>query len=84
MVATLVDTCKIICIFDALDECCEMDQRRLIKKLQAFYRQPSLSTEEICLKFLVTSRLYDEIQDHFRAITDFFPHMHIKGEKQND
>ncbi|KAJ5588723.1 hypothetical protein N7537_011401 [Penicillium hordei] len=37
---------KRICIFDALDECRETDQRRLIEKLQAFHRQPSSSTEE--------------------------------------
>ncbi|CAG8312963.1 unnamed protein product, partial [Penicillium salamii] len=85
MAATSADiSCKTICIFDALDECHETDQRRLIEKLQAFYRQPSSSTEEACLKFLVTSRPYDHIQDHFRAITDSFPQIHIKGEEQND
>ncbi|CAI7653375.1 unnamed protein product [Penicillium crustosum] len=77
-------SCKTICIFDALDECRETDQLRLIEKLQAFYRQPSLSTEKTYLKFLVTSRPYDYIQYHFRAITDSFPHIHIKGEEQND
>lgn len=83
--ATSADiSCKTICIFDALDECCETDQRRLIEKLQEFHRQPSSSTEETCLKFLVTSRPYDHIQDHFRAITVSFPHIHIKGEEQND
>ncbi|CAI7613127.1 unnamed protein product [Penicillium viridicatum] len=83
--ATSADiSCKTICIFDALDECRESDQRRLIEKLQAFHRQPSSSTEQTCLKFLVTSRPYDYIQDHFRAITDSFPHIHIKGEEQND
>ncbi|KAJ5932852.1 hypothetical protein N7516_007341 [Penicillium verrucosum] len=77
-------SCKTICILDTLDECRETDQRRLIKKLQAFHRQPSSLTEETCLKFLVTSRPYDHIQDHFRAVTDSFPHIHIKGEEQND
>ncbi|KAJ5706518.1 hypothetical protein N7536_002207 [Penicillium majusculum] len=83
--ATSADiSCKTICIFDALDECRETDQRRLIEKLQAFHRQPSSSTEQTCVKFLVTSRPYDHIQDHFRAITDSFPHIHIRGEEQND
>ncbi|KAJ5359789.1 hypothetical protein N7517_008980 [Penicillium concentricum] len=85
MAVTSANTsCKTICIFDALDECLETDQRRLIEKLQAFHRQPSSLTEQTCLKFLVTSRPYDHIQDHFRAITDSFPHIHIKGEEQND
>ena len=75
---------KTICIFDALDECREMDQGRLIEKLQSFHHQPSSLTKDTCLKFLVTSRPYDHIQDHFRAITDSFPHLHIKGEEEND
>ncbi|KAJ5982086.1 hypothetical protein N7451_012186 [Penicillium sp. IBT 35674x] len=76
---------KTICIFDALDECRETDQARLIEKLQFFYHQTSSSTQNsTCLKFLVTSRPYDRIQDRFRAITDSFPHVHIKGEEEND
>jgi hypothetical protein len=83
--ATLADiSCKTICIFDALNECRETDQHRLIEKLQAFHGQLSSSTKKTCLKFLVTSRPYDLIQDRFRAITDSFPHIHIKGEQQND
>ncbi|OQE32554.1 hypothetical protein PENFLA_c001G04688 [Penicillium flavigenum] len=84
LIAATSASCKTICIFDALDECRETDQRRLIEKLQAFHRQPSSSTEETWLKFLVTSRPYDHIHDHFRAITDSFPHIHIKGEERND
>jgi hypothetical protein len=36
------------------------------------------------LKFLVTSRPYDDIQNGFRTITDSFPHLHLKGEEEND
>ncbi|KAJ6103492.1 hypothetical protein N7486_005919 [Penicillium sp. IBT 16267x] len=75
---------KTICIFDALDECHEKDQGRLIEKLQFFYQQTSSLTKDTYLKFLVTSRPYDYIQDNFRAITDSFPHVHIKGEEEND
>ncbi|KAJ5675431.1 hypothetical protein N7462_008328 [Penicillium macrosclerotiorum] len=77
---------KTICVLDALDECQEADQGRLIEKLQIFYHhQTSSSTKSTsCLKFLVTSRPYDRIQDHFRAITDLFSHVRIKGEEEND
>ncbi|KOS36610.1 hypothetical protein ACN38_g12632 [Penicillium nordicum] len=75
---------KTICIFDALDECREMDQGRLIEKLQFFYQQTFSLTTDTCLKFLVTSRPYDHIQDKFRVITDSFPQVHIKGEEEND
>ncbi|KAJ5909138.1 hypothetical protein N7495_001820 [Penicillium taxi] len=73
-----------ICIFDALDESREIDQGRLIEKLYLFRRQPSSSKQDTYLKFLVTSRPYDHIKDQFRAITDSFPQIHLKGEEEND
>ncbi|KAJ5305108.1 uncharacterized protein N7443_004768, partial [Penicillium atrosanguineum] len=83
-VASADTSCNTICVLDALDQCREMDQRRFIEKLQAFHRQPSSLIEKSCLKFLLTSRPYDHIQYHFRAITASFPRIHIKGEEQND
>ncbi|KAJ5712190.1 hypothetical protein N7493_008658 [Penicillium malachiteum] len=76
--------CKIICILDALDECREIDQNRLIEKLQSFHRLPHSQTQDTWLKYLVTSRPYDDIQNSFQAITDSFPHIHLRGEKEND
>jgi hypothetical protein len=73
-----------ICIFDALDECREKDQRRLIEKLRFFYPQTSSSTKGTIFKFLVTSRPYDHIQEGFRSNTDNFSHVHIKGEEENN
>ena len=78
------EVCKTICIFDALDECREADQNRLIKKLHSFHRLSRPRTQDTWLKLLVTSRPYDDIQNSFRAITDAFPHLHLKGEKEND
>ena len=77
-------SCKTICVFDALDECREVDQGRLIGKLDLFQRQSSSTTQGGCLRFLVTSRPYDHIQNHFRAIANSFPHLHLKGEEDND
>ncbi|CEO61082.1 Putative Ankyrin repeat protein [Penicillium brasilianum] len=77
-------SCKTICIFDALDECRNVDQGRLIRKLDLFQRQLSSSTQDTYLKFLVTSRPYDYIQNHFRAISNSFSHLHLKGEENND
>ncbi|CAI7629528.1 unnamed protein product [Penicillium palitans] len=78
------EMCKTICIFDALDECREIDQTRLIEKLRSFHRLPHPHTEDTWLKYLVTSRPYDDIQKRFRAITGSFPHLHLKGEDEND
>ncbi|KAJ5932870.1 hypothetical protein N7516_007359, partial [Penicillium verrucosum] len=76
-------SCTTFCIFDALDECCDRDQRWLIQKLKEFHSQ-SCSTQDTCLKFLVTSRPYNHIQNRFRDITESFPHLHLKGEEEND
>ncbi|KAJ5556434.1 hypothetical protein N7494_000349 [Penicillium frequentans] len=73
-----------VCIFDALDECREADQRWLIQKLKDFHSQPVISTRPTCLKFLLTSRPYRVIQHSFQDITDSFPHLHLKGEEEND
>ncbi|KAJ5999891.1 hypothetical protein N7481_000300 [Penicillium waksmanii] len=83
--ATSADsTSKTICIFDALDECREIDQGRLMEKLKHFRRQWSPSTHTNWLKFLVTSRPYNHIKHCFEAIADSFPHIHLKGEEEND
>jgi hypothetical protein len=78
------ESCKTICIFDALDECRDIDLHRLIDKLRFFHRQSISPTPTTYLKFLLTSRPYDHIQDQFRTITNTFPHLHLKGEEQND
>jgi ankyrin repeat protein len=75
---------KIICVFDALDECQSQDQKRLIQKLQDFCAQSHSSGKENWLKFLTTSRPYDDIQDSFRSLTKYFPHIHLCGEEEND
>ncbi|CAI7621152.1 unnamed protein product, partial [Penicillium pancosmium] len=78
------ELCKTICLFDALDECREIDQNRLIEKLHLFHRLSRPRTQDTWLKYLVTSRPYDDIQNSFRGITDSFPHLHLEGEKEND
>jgi ankyrin repeat protein len=82
--ASSEESCKTICVFDALDECREIDQNRLVEKLQSFHRLSRLWIQDTWLKFLITSRPYDYIQKRFRAITDSFPHLHLKGEEEND
>lgn len=57
---------SIICVLDALDECCEVDRRRLIDLLCQFYEESAKSAPgHRWLKFVITSRPYDDIQDRF-------------------
>lgn len=75
---------KAICVLDALDECHPDDQQRLIQTLDNFYDQNGLQNQNSWLKFLVTSRPYDEIRNNFRSITNSFPHINLQGEHEND
>ncbi|KAJ9210159.1 hypothetical protein DTO166G4_8248 [Paecilomyces variotii] len=74
----------IICVFDALDECHNADQSRLIQKLKDFYHSAASSPQESQLKFLVTTRPYDRILESFRSVTIAFPDIHLRGEMKND
>lgn len=73
-----------VCIFDALDECRPSDQAYLIRKLETFYIQGHSPGQQHWLKFLVTSRPYNSIQEGFRQVTQLFPLIHIRGEEDNE
>ncbi|KAJ5703568.1 purine and uridine phosphorylase [Penicillium malachiteum] len=78
---------KTVCIFDALDECYDDDRAQLIHNLSCFHSPPrsSRSSDETSyMKFLVTSRPYDHIQEDFQASQSKFSHIHLKGEEEND
>ncbi|KAJ9200806.1 hypothetical protein DTO164E3_3956 [Paecilomyces variotii] len=72
-----------ICVFDALDEC-EVDQGQLIQRLRDFYNSTCSSSQGTWLKFLVTSRPYDRIEEGFQTITRSFSHIHLQGETENN
>jgi ankyrin repeat protein len=74
---------KSICVFDALDECRDQDQKLLIEALRDFHNGRPASQGN-WLKFLVTSRPYDDIQDCFQPVTECFPQIHLRGEEEND
>ncbi|KAE8373776.1 hypothetical protein BDV26DRAFT_296646 [Aspergillus bertholletiae] len=75
---------KTICVLDALDECRPGDVKQLVQWLKYFHDQTSSSTQQHWLKFLITSRPYDDVQNNFKSITDVFPHIHLQGEQEND
>jgi hypothetical protein len=75
----------VICILDALDECRQFDQERLIKKLDSFFSTSHKETgAESKLKFLVTSRPSQEIERQFRALTDNDPQIHVSSEMESE
>ena len=76
---------RVIVIIDALDECRQKDLKILIGLLRRFYNESSKPTSRNnCLKFLVTSRPYNEIEDSFQKIEPKMPMIRLRGEFEND
>ncbi|KAK5210764.1 hypothetical protein LTR47_001484 [Exophiala xenobiotica] len=77
----------VTCVLDALDECQPSYQRWLIEMLSQFHYQISSSsptTRRGRLKFLVTSRPYDNIQAEFQKTLYDLPTIRLRGEEEND
>ncbi|KAF2802723.1 uncharacterized protein BDZ99DRAFT_199229 [Mytilinidion resinicola] len=76
---------NVICILDALDECRQPDQDKLITYLKRFYSRLSHKpTRSSKLKFLVTSRPYSEIEREFSGLTLDVPTIRLAGEEESD
>ena len=76
----------ITCVLDALDECRLSDQRLLIGMLTRFYAQksPNPTAPRGRLKFIVTSRPYDDIEVEFQRTLVDLPTIRLRGEEEND
>ncbi|KAK5071394.1 hypothetical protein LTR70_010588 [Exophiala xenobiotica] len=77
----------VTCVLDALDECRLTDRWWLIDMLARLYTQvlPSESgTRRGRLKFLVTSRPYDNIRAGFQKTLDNLPTIQLRGEEENE
>lgn len=73
------------CVFDALDECRDSDRSKLIAKLSQFhYNAASQKARQAWLKFIATSRPYDDIQRGFEEIPASLPAIRLRGEEEND
>jgi hypothetical protein len=73
---------EIICLLDALDECEETSRYVLIDALKQFYTDHGHQDRK--LKFLVTTRPYEDIKRRFRSLTKKFPHIQLQGEEESE
>jgi ankyrin repeat protein len=77
--------CNTICVLDALDECRNEDRGDLIAKLARFHEcTTTQGPRQSWLKFVVTSRPYDDIQTGFQQIPTSLPVIRLQGEHEND
>lgn len=75
---------EIICILDALDECEENKRNELINKLIDFALQTDLQEQlPFSLKFLVTSRPYDTIEEQFKSLSGASTYLRFDGDEKS-
>ncbi|PSN58669.1 hypothetical protein BS50DRAFT_510002, partial [Corynespora cassiicola Philippines] len=75
----------VVCILDALDECQEADRKKLISHLKSFCdRFLTKPIRESSLKFLVTSRPYNDIEYEFSGLTENVPTIRLAGEDESE
>ena len=73
----------LICILDALDECEENARNQLIGKLDSFCSQEAYQHPFLKLKFLVTSRPYDDLELKFEQLSRFATYMRFDGDEKS-
>ncbi|EXU97692.1 ankyrin repeat protein [Metarhizium robertsii] len=72
---------EIVCILDAFDECEDHEQQDLASALCDFYGPGNDAKKNVSLKFLVTSRLHNDIERGFQPLKiPELPVIHLKGE----
>lgn len=73
----------VICVLDALDECDEQEQSRLIGALEDFCLRQRSSSSAFCVKFLVTSRPYFDIRQGFDKLLEVSDNIELAGNDES-
>ncbi|OQD98340.1 hypothetical protein PENSOL_c009G05651, partial [Penicillium solitum] len=74
---------EVICVLDALDECKSDSMRRFLGSLKEFYSNPQLPSATSKLKFLFTSRPYDNLEVSFQDFPDTTALLHFDGDDKS-
>jgi ankyrin repeat protein len=75
-------TGSVIIVLDALDECLESEFEDLICNIESQSR--SRHSSQSRLKYLMTSRPYEQIVAKFKRLLKSFPSIHIPGEEESE
>ncbi len=75
---------EIICVLDALDECEKDSRSQLLEKLVNFFLYIEAHKSSSCrLKFLVTSRPYDDLEERFQSLSDVSTYLRFDGDDKS-
>jgi hypothetical protein len=72
----------VIIVLDALDECAESEFDDLMRNVESQLRSNQSGHSK--LKYLLTSRPYEQIVSKFRCLLDDFPRIRIPGEEESE
>ncbi|KAK7178576.1 Ankyrin repeat domain-containing protein 50-like protein 1 [Paraphaeosphaeria sporulosa] len=73
---------SVIIVLDALDECAESESENLMRNVES--QLCSNQSGHGKLKYLLTSRPYEQVVSKFRRLLDDFPRIHIPGEEESE
>ncbi|QYT02152.1 Ankyrin repeat protein [Trichoderma simmonsii] len=74
---------EIICVLDALDECKEDRRKEFVGLLEKLYNPNNTSLIPSKLKFLITSRPYENLETLFKRFSSFTAYLHIDGDDKS-
>ncbi|KAF6828449.1 nacht and ankyrin domain protein [Colletotrichum musicola] len=72
------DAGEIVCVLDALDECDEPGRKEILMKLRTFDKAQSR------LKFLITGRPYDHLEDEFKGLSEKGVCIQLDGDDKSE
>ncbi len=73
---------SIILVLDALDECIDLELENLIRRVENQFRNDPPSCGK--LRYLLTSRPYEQVVTKFRDLLEAFPYIRIPGEEESE
>ncbi|RYP78487.1 hypothetical protein DL771_000440 [Monosporascus sp. 5C6A] len=72
----------VIMVLDALDECAESEFEDLMRNVESQFRSNQWGHGK--LKYLLTSRPYEQVVSKFRRLLDAFPRIRVPGEEESE
>ncbi|GKT90334.1 LOW QUALITY PROTEIN: NACHT and ankyrin domain protein [Colletotrichum tofieldiae] len=78
------DAGEIVCVLDALDECNKDSRQEILEVLESFYFGDQLHQSASRLKFLITSRPYDDLETSFENFTTSEAYIRFDGDDKSE
>ncbi|OQE19230.1 hypothetical protein PENFLA_c019G00926 [Penicillium flavigenum] len=74
---------EVVCLLDALDEGNVKSMQEMLCNLKELYSKPEFSSSTSKLKFLITSRPYDDLEPSFDDFPDTSAYLHFDGDDKS-